>query len=487
LEFRRPHLVKIKKKESPKSASSLQENRASDSVETVQKKTRRLPKRISATHNFVYEFNLLGNSNNVTRGVPNLSTFGQGDSPLRSANGKPNFSNIQMNTDVVLPNLYSNNNVIENLMRQENMTNNGKNVNLPNIKRQKMGVEQRSVKSRGERRERIPVSDIDREVEKVKSDWRALRTNGGWTQSKNFASTRSKKLYSTLEKMNEEIDKMQKTYLDPKANQFLHRGAIKALSSPRLSFEEKADKIKDMLFPNETRKMVDQYTDETLNDISNDLSNEIPLKDTHIDKERKSFLPSIRPRNVKSAKEQNTGANNRLNVKKINSDIETYLDKYISEAEKNFVNKEEPKIKEIDVPSADVTDMLKRLNLNSFDIYDFGDDCEDNSPLQSVDRIKFVKAHNSVRAPVNEKNESMRVNKEAAVESLSFNKDDYLRRYNNVLNSDTSIQTNTRSIGGDNAFIEMGLQALNNNFSQNALARVLQSEYLKKDASLKPM
>ncbi|CAK9825432.1 hypothetical protein ANTRET_LOCUS3440 [Anthophora retusa] len=498
----KPRLVKINKKVSPKSTSSLHENQASDveqrrckskcektrtstntaegrisgwrlkkSVETVQKKTRRTPKRIPATHNFVYEFNPLGNPSNVTRGVPNLPNIGQGDSLLRSTS--------------------------ENLMRQENTTNYGKNATLPNIKRQEMGVEQRLVKSQGERRKRIPVSDIDREVEKVKSDWRALRTDGGWTQSKNFASTRSRKLYNTLEKMNEEIDKMQKTYLDPKSNQFLRRGAMKVLdSSPLLSFEEKADKIKEMLFPNETKKMVD----ETLNDISNDLLNEIPSKDTRIDRQfqTKSSHSNIQLRTVKSATKlndnlplnfnrQNTGLNNRLNIKKINSDIETYLDKYINDADQNFVNKKESKIKEIDVPSADVTEMLKKLNLNSFDIYNIGDDCKDNSPLQSGGRIKFAKDQNSVQTTMNEKIENMRVTKEAATENLSLNKDDYLKRYNNILNSDTSIQTNFRSIGGDNVFIEMGSHALNDNFSQKALTRVLHSQYLKKDASLKPM
>ncbi|CAK9810509.1 hypothetical protein ANTQUA_LOCUS6460 [Anthophora quadrimaculata] len=524
----KPRLVKINKKVSPKSTSSLHENQASDveqrrckskcektrtstntaegrisgwrlkkSMETVQKKTRRAPKRIPATHNFVYEFNPLGNPSNVTRGVPNLPNIGQGDSLLRSTSGKQNFSNVQTTATIILPKLHLHYDITENLMRQENTTNYGKNVTLPNIKRQEMGVEQRLVKSQGERRKRIPVSDIDREVEKVKSDWKALRTDGGWTQSKNFASTRSRKLYSTLEKMNEEIDKMQKTYLDPKSNQFLRRGAMKVLdSSPFLSFEEKTDKIKEMLFPNETKKMVD----ETLNDISNDLLNEIPSKDMRIDRQfqTKPSHSNIQLRTVKSATKlndnlplnfnrQNTGLNNRLNVKKINSDIETYLDKYINDADKNFVNKKESKIKEIDVSSADVTEMLKKLNLNSFDIYNIDDDCKDSSSLQSGGRIKFAKDHNSVQATMNEQIENMRVTKEAATENLSSNKDDYLKGYNNVLNSDTSIQTNFRSIGGDNVFIEMGLHALNDNFSQKALTRVLHSQYLKKDASLKPM
>jgi hypothetical protein len=50
----------------------------------VPKKTRRTPKRVTATHNFVYEFNPFGNptstSNNSTtaKGVRNLSNVGEG-------------------------------------------------------------------------------------------------------------------------------------------------------------------------------------------------------------------------------------------------------------------------------------------------------------------------------------------------------------------------------------------------------------------------
>lgn len=357
------------------------------------------------------------------------------------------------------------------------------------------------------------ISEIDREVERVKSDWRTLRSSTGWTQSKNFTNARTRKLYDSLEKMTQEIDKMQKSYMDPKSNRYLHRGAMKALDSADLSFEEKASKIKSMLFPKGNKRIADGTLNELSNMLKTNLSDVSPSEHMPNKKsEKKSLLPNVKSQNCKNNSpsnihKRNASGNNRKNLKKINSDIEQYLHNYINEAEKNFVNKEESKINELEIHSEDVSDMLKKLNLNSFDIYDIACNFEENPPLQSVGRTKssaqitmnpkiteeenvakiLSRMQSSVQTNMDSKVKSAKIKEEEIAKIVSSREDNHSTEYDNMLNYDTSMQTNTKDIHQNNAFIEMGFHALSNNYPQNALMRVLQSEYLKKDTSLKPM
>ena len=350
-------------------------------------------------------------------------------------------------------------------------------------------------------------------MERIKSDWRTLRSSTEWTQSKNFANARTRKLYDSLEKMTQDIDKMQKSYMDPKSNRYLHRSAMKALDpADRLSFEEKASKVKNMLFPKDNNKIVDETLNELSNVLNTNLSDVTPSEHIPNKKiERKSLLTNTQSQNGKNnspsnVHKRNTSGNSRKNLKKINFDIERYLHNYINEAEKNFVNKEESKIEELEIHSEDVSDMLKKLNLNSFDIYDIAHDSEENPLLQSVGRTKssaqittepriteeenvakiLSRMQSSVQTGMDSKVESVEIKEETA-KIVSSKENDHSTKYNNMLNYDTSIQTNTKNIPQNNAFIEMGFHALSNNYSENALMRVLQSEYLKKDTTLKPM
>ncbi|KAF3421769.1 LOW QUALITY PROTEIN: hypothetical protein E2986_13671 [Frieseomelitta varia] len=512
----RPRLIKINKKESPRTASLAHERQASsESVETVAKKTRRVPKRITATHNFIYEFNPFGNPTTTpgnatkTREIQNLPNVGLEEPFYKSTNSKQNSSNTRPHVASVLPKLNPHSDSsIRNSERHENVSNPKTNASLATIKKQETGVEQRLIKPRAEKQKLI--SEIDREVERIKSDWRTLRSSTGWTQGKSFANARTRKLYDSLEKMTQDIDKMQKSYMDPKSNRYLHRGAMKALDpADRLSFEEKASKVKSMLFPKDNNKIVDETLNELSNVLKTNLSDVTPSEHIPNKKiERKSLLPNKQSQNGKNnspsnVHKRNTSANSQKNLKKINSDIERYLHNYINEAEKNFVNKEESKIKELGIHSEDVSDMLKKLNLNSFDIYDIVHDFEENPLSQNVGRTKSSvqiiiepritedvakissRMQSSVQTSMDSKVENVEIKDEIA-KIVSSKEDDHSTKYN-MLNYDTSIQTNTKNIPQTNAFIEMGFHALSNNYSQNALMRVLQSEYLKKDTTLKPI
>nr|XP_034176627.1 uncharacterized protein LOC117602549 isoform X1 [Osmia lignaria] len=449
------------------------------------KKVEKVPKRISATHNFVYEFNPLANSTSTSnnaikrRGSQYVSNIGGGDSPIRSTSNKPNF-NLQESLTAALPKLNPQSDVImDNLGKQKIMANYNKNTNLPRIKR--LDADQQLVKDRGKP---SPVSEIDREVEKVKSDWQTMRTNSEWMQSKHLANARTRKLYDTLEKMTREIDKIQTSYLDPASNQYLQRGAMKTLHTPCVSFEEKAVEIKDVLFPKENKK-----TNET-NTVPSTVSQKemYEMKQTkkcmNKEFENRSLLPGMQTQNYKSGSKlsssnfnkSNIHTNGKKNLKKMGSDIRQYLENYISDAEKNFMNKEESNIKEFNTSPGEVEEMLKKLNIQSFDMYDI-DDCNEDkggSPLQSIERKKNIGT-------------SARTTEKTAARNSSPKEGDYLTRHNNAFNTDTSIQTNTKFNRKNNSFIEMGLSTLNTNLPHDALSRILQSEYLKKDISLKPM
>lgn len=409
---------------------------------------------------------------------------------MKLINDKPSFNNIQ--THAVLPKLHPRSDtILGNSEKHENVTNYGKNANLPTIKKQETNAEERLIKNRSARHKH--VSDIDREVEKVKSDWRALRTDGGWTQNKNYKNVRTRKLYDTLERMTLEIDKIQKLYLNPKSNQYLQRGEVKS----ELSFDEKAGKIKHMLFPKENKKIID----DKINNISNDtLKNSslevISSKDVCNKKiEKKSLFSNTQIQNTKSGtklnnnlrlNKRNTGTNSSINLKKINSDIEQYLDKYINDIEKNSVSKKELEIKELDVPTDDdIANMLKKLNINSFDLYDIDNSEDFPQSFPQQEKLKSIKKENSIQT-LDQKIENTKI-KEVPTKMLSPKEDNNnpSTQYNDKINNDSSIQT--KNMYKDNAFIEMGLHALNNNYPRNALCHVLQSEYLKKDTSLKPM
>lgn len=289
-----------------------------------------------------------------------------------------------------------------------------------------------------------------------------------------------------------EIDKIQKLYLNPKSNQYLQRGEIKS----ELSFDEKAGKIKHMLFPKENKKIVDDKINNVSNDTLKNSSLEVTSSKDVCNKkiEKKSLFSNSQIQNIKSGtklnsnlrlNKRNTGTNSSINLKKINSDIEQYLDKYINDIEKNSISKKELEIKELDVPTDDIANMLKKLNINSFDLYDI--DNSEDFPQQSFpqqEKLKSIKKENSIQT-LDQKIESTKI-KEVTTKMLSPKEDNNSStQYNNKINNDSSIQT--KNMYTDNAFIEMGLHALNNNYPRNALCHVLQSEYLKKDTSLKPM
>ncbi|XP_076231142.1 uncharacterized protein LOC143177198 [Calliopsis andreniformis] len=361
------------------------------------------------------------------------------------------------------------------------------------------------------------MTEIDREVEKVKSDWRMLRSDSGWTRAKAFnPNSRTKKLYETLAKMTKEISKIEKSYMNPKSNQYLQR-ASKALDVSQSSFEEEANKIRDVLFPKGSvrdKSVNRNIADETLNNIPDEslkkiLLREVTLKNASTNRqlEPKPLNFNARSRSMKDVRRSGNNLkfdkrsmndlrlksaliNEQRTSKEMSTDIERYLEEYISDAEKNFIDKEESKGRSLHSPTGDVAEMLKTLNLESYDIYEIVDcrgDSEGDSPSNNARKIENLRLDNSFRAAGNSNTGGKKVFKEITTQHVSPKRDNDSAREAKGLCFDSSIQTNNKFPLKNNAFLGMGLSALNSNFSTNALSRVLQSEYLKKDVSLKPM
>ncbi|XP_076276574.1 uncharacterized protein LOC143207245 [Lasioglossum baleicum] len=503
----KPRFVKVNRKESAKSQSITNRERSDSDVEqhktkqfstreklrtyphssepgwrlnkptgNFQKNVRRPITRVTATHNFVYEFNPFATSKTISpsakipKGSLNSSNVGQGDS----------HSNIHDHASTTLPKLQFRSGSASVNLEKEDFANCKKNTNLPNIKCQEAETNQRSMKNR---RKRNLISDIDHEVEKVKSEWQSLRSHNGDWRSKTFmSSSTTKKLYDTLDDMTREIERIQKSYLDPKSNQFLQRGATKLLEASESAIQEKADKIKDALFPRTTtkstnRKSIDNSTKHSLlpHGSYTNLSTEKYLGGRSLltNKQCQRSKPVTRP-SSKSTPNFKKGNLCDVLLKSQKSEIEDYLESYITNAEENFKNGES-RSKQMIPSTDDITEIIKNLNVQSFDMFDVTND--EGSILDSVRKGKNIKEEICTQTTTHECAENIKE---------EFNTDRLSPKVNKkTLHSDSSVQAGTQA--ESNSFMEMSLQALNADIPENVLSRVLRSEFLKKDVSLKPM
>ncbi|XP_076221820.1 uncharacterized protein LOC143174342 [Nomia melanderi] len=390
------------------------------------------------------------------------------DSLSKCLNVKQDRNNACVHCPATLPKVQSRCDSALVNFEKEDATNSNKNTNLPNIRCEETIIDQRLTKRHTERRKRNPVSEIDREVEKVKSDWQLLKSYHGESGSKKFiSSSKTKKLYDTLEEMTQEIERIQKSYLDPKSNQYLHRSATKMLEASESSFQERADNIKDALFSKAntcsksiTRKTIDErststYANLNLNKCSEGrslLANKQCWKDKNV----------IKPNSNQNFKKGNL--HDASLKSQMAFEIENYLENYINNVENNFKN-EEPKCKDL----YSLPDRVTEIVDNNYD--------ED----LLVESIKKINNNRDEACVQNTMCEELRNMKDVEFNTHKLRP----QRNNNIIYSDSSIQT--QAALKNNTFMEMSLQALNIGLPQNSLSRVLQSEYLKKDASLKPM
>lgn len=371
-------------------------------------------------------------------------------------------------------------------------------------------------------------SNIDHEVEKIKSAWQTLRAEKNWTKGKDcIDSVHTKKLYELLEKVTCEVDKMQESYMDPNANHYLHKSATNILkTNSKPSLEEEAEIMRNIIFPKGKMKLESEisnlrnfdtemitkdigkiYFDETTKNI---LTNKQPTKNSfpskHIAKNRSvhtnayghnidNDIVSVSSTNALGGcnkKQDTTTTGMELAFKddgktrmKIKSSIEKYLQNYSGNIKSHDIEeKKEEYFQDIKSTASDIANILASHNIKSqelyenFEKYDYdSEDCMSDSDKNfpsnfatSTTQVTFVDTNqDSQRICDNTflKNTEPKNTRPIKVDVKSIG---------------TSKQSNLASYQ-DNAFIKMGLN-VSKNLPEDKLSQILQSEYLKKNLSL---
>lgn len=378
-------------------------------------------------------------------------------------------------------------------------------------------------------------SNINHEVEKVKSAWQALRAERNWTKGKDcIDNVHTKKLYEILEKMTCEVDKIQGRYRDPKANYYLRKSATNVLkTASKPSLEEEAEIVRSIIFPKRKATIESEMShlknfdtemigkdiakirfDETTENI---LTNKQPTKNTfsskRIAKNRSVYtnahghnidndiaLVSTISLNTCDKKQDTTTDTMELAFKddgktrmKIKSSIEKYLQNYSDNIHKPRdieEKKGEERFQDIKSSASDIANILASHNIGSYGLYENfekRDDAYDSEDCTSERDKNFpcsnIATNTTQVTCVDTIQDDKRIRDNTFLENTESYRNDIRPTKVDVKSIGTSRRSNLASCS-DNAFIKMGLNVLEKNLSRDKLSQILQSEYLKKNLSL---
>ncbi|XP_011057354.1 PREDICTED: uncharacterized protein LOC105147796, partial [Acromyrmex echinatior] len=491
-------------------------------AENITKQGKRLPvrsiNRIPATSNFIYEFNPFVHIEQSRPTISQTILWHKNNSAQTLPHSKTDF---KLRSSAALPELKSHINFVTH-DPDLNVTNSSptKNTCLPILGRENLRILNTQVDNEFEQ-------DIDREVEKIKSAWQASQKEKDWTKGKaRIDNIQTKKLYEILEKMTCEIDRVQRSYMDPKANRYLHKSANNVLKPSKPSLQEKAEIIRNLIFPdrkartkstfsilrNEDSKTIDKDMarirfDEGVENISTDkqlnknfLSNYAAKKQSIHTEAHKYDIPDDKRsiHTIALNKKQDTAVTDIMKPKftnenkirtKIRSSIEEYLQHHIDNIHTSYgiEEKKEEYSRIVKLPSVrDIENILANHNIGPHMLYEnferHSDDYDSENYASEDDEYRSYSntATNTTQViPVDTTQENRRIHDMSlentelyndtrstkAVDTKSFN----IRRHSSATNFQ------------DNSFIKMGL---NKNLSRDTLSQILQSEYLRKDLSL---
>lgn len=372
-------------------------------------------------------------------------------------------------------------------------------------------------------------SDIDREVQRVKSAWQALRGEKDWTKGKDrIDNARTKKLYEMLEKMMYEIDRVQKNYMNSKANHYLHRSATNVLrNSSKPTLQEKAEIMRSVIFPDRKAKaksaprLKNVDSEVTGKDAAwirfeaaeNILTDKRPHKNflsskkrsVHTEAHQRDFANDIgsvyatasninekRPDTAVTdiMKPKFTDTSNKTKAR-IKSSIEEYLQRYcgnIHESRNSIREKEEKypssRFQDVKASASDIADILASHSIEPHVLYEnFGKhsdgyDSEDYDQDRSCSNI----ANTTVTQVISV--DTIRANK--IYDNMTFENTALCNdaRPTEVIDTRSFDNLKQSSVTNcqDNTFIKMGLNK--NSLSRDMLSQIMQSEYLRKDLSL---
>lgn len=333
-------------------------------------------------------------------------------------------------------------------------------------------------------------SDVDREVEHVKSAWRTLREGRDWRKERVRIDDASTTRWSRIiDKMTRDVDRIQKRCLDPGASRYLRKSATDVFRAAisRSSLEEDAEVARSTIIPRGETKFksagwsrsrnleltgwdtVQARLDEAAEDErSND---EDSLSSQRATKTRPNACTNARNIGndvrsvhtiVSSCSERQDANATRAALRDVGAtraSIDEYLRNYIGGSRRKLPDIEEDKAEERarDIgPSAnDIADMLANLNFGSRELHD--DFLERTTSTDTIRQDRIVSDNMSVGDSSSE-----------LVDAKS---------------AGASKQSSATSCEGD-AFIKIGLNVLNKSVPTDKLSQMLQSEYLRKDMLL---
>ncbi|KYN35684.1 hypothetical protein ALC56_09982, partial [Trachymyrmex septentrionalis] len=502
-------------------------------AENITKQGKRLPvhstKRISATSNFIYEFTPFVNTEQ-SRPLTSQTILWRKNSSAQIHSKTVYIYYIdfmERKSSAVLPELKSHIDFVTN-DPDLYVTNSSpmKNTCLPILGGENPSrILNKQVDNEFEQ-------DIDHEVEKVKSAWQELRGEKDWKKGKNrIDSVQTKKLYEILEKMTCEIDRVQRNYMDPKANRYLHKSANNVLKTSKPSLREQAEIIRNLIFPdrkartksafsilkNEDSKTIDKdmarirfdegveniLTDKQLN--KNFVSSNYTAKkqskrteaheyDIPVDKRSTIQSPYKDHNIIASNKKQDTVVTDIMKPKftdesriraKIRSSIEEYLQHHTDNIHKScgIEEKKEEYSQSVKPSVSDIENILANHNIGPHMLYENFErhsDDYDSENYASEDDVYHSYSNTATQVTsVDTTQENRRIH-DMSLENTELYND--IRPTKAVDAKSFNIRRHSSATNlQDNACIKMGL---NENLSRDTLSQILQSEYLRKDLSL---
>lgn len=364
--------------------------------------------------------------------------------------------------------------------------------------------------------------NIDCEVE---STWRALREGRDWTKEKAcIDNTCTTKWSEVIEKMTRDMDKIQKRYLNPRANRYLYKSATNVFKTApgKSNFDKNAEIARSIIFPKKKTRLksadINRSRNFDINMISKDMaqtrfdkatknistdehSNENLLLSQFTTKTR-SIHTNAYARNIDNdIGSVHTIANNcdekqhasvtgqtfkddgakRTSIK---APIHEYLQNCIDEVRKlpNIEeDKAEERLRDIKPLANDIANILTSLDIGSFEFYEDLEKrdhiCGDTQESAREDSEEPNIATNITQImPVDTIRRNQIVNENASPENNS--------EFINAKTAGTSKQSNTTDCEDNFAFIKIGLNVQNKNVPKDKLSQILQSEYLRKDLFL---
>ncbi|KAI4478822.1 hypothetical protein M0804_011568 [Polistes exclamans] len=440
-------------------------------------------KRISATNNIVYEFNPFGNveNNDTSKGFNNSknSIYSCGSfngskvstiSKSTTNDRKHIAKDAKARSIVTLPKLNSSpNNSMNIFEKNEKLTNVCENqASLPCILKRTNLTKNETISKESDKKWKIAsakLNYIDRDVEKVKTNWEQFQKHHDRRKEKYIFNPRMKKLYEVLKTTACDKNKIKKNVDSTNDQDILSKNSKSSKHSEMID-QRDVEPIKNVLFPKQDQLTIVKSTTTSIDLSSRELKEDILGNEKRDIVEQQSLFTEKRLRIINDiltyeSNLLNPYKNDSLNNKtsrKVKTGIDKYLEKYTTNFDKlNTIEQKNVTIKVMESQN-DIQEYFNE-NLN----YSF---CVSEENINNFEK-------DGIETSL--KNNDFGENKESANETKNID-----------TKSIEIFDEFNEKLSKENTFVKMDCNNLS--LPKNILDKVLQSEYLKKELfSLYPM